>query len=257
MNTIVSQARLISPQFNLKPIGSSPETKNILYQGYYKFLSTRTTTLFGYNRNISSNNLSGIIKIYDEQSIIPDIDTFNIQQTMSTIREIIGYPTYDVSLILVDDGDMQQANLETRGIDKPTDILSFQLHEVDSKPGELVEPIFDLPEYYNLGDMMIDVPYVIRACEEDRFINEEENEIQSGTALNHETDHERGVSGALARVYDPQERIKLLLVHGMLHLVGYDHIEDYDYEIMVAKEEEVLKELQKRLHGDWCSVNVK
>ena len=35
----------------------------------------------------------------------------------------------------------------------------------------------------------------------------------------------------------------MLLVHGMLHLVGHDHEEDDEYELMVSKEEEILKEL--------------
>ena len=55
------------------------------------------------------------------------------------------------------------------------------------------------------------------------------------------------VLGAMANIYDAEKRIHLLLVHGMLHLVGYDHIEDDDYEVMVAKEEEVLKLLESEL----------
>ena len=39
----------------------------------------------------------------------------------------------------------------------------------------------------------------------------------------------------------------MLVVHGMLHLVGYDHIEDDEYELMVVREDEVLAELKKRL----------
>ncbi len=35
----------------------------------------------------------------------------------------------------------------------------------------------------------------------------------------------------------------MLLVHGMLHLVGHDHEEDDEYEEMVQREEEILKEL--------------
>ena len=58
----------------------------------------------------------------------------------------------------------------------------------------------------------------------------------------------------MSTIYDPQSRLQLLLVHGMLHLVGYDHIEDEDYDLMVEKEEEVIKELQKRLNEDWCDI---
>lgn len=124
---------------------------------------------------------------------------------------------------------MQETNLESRGVDAPTDILSFPFlpHQ---KPGLLREPDFDIPDYYTLGDMMVDVPYVIRRCQEDKHDCESD-------------DDERGVSGAMADVADPEKRIHMLLVHGMLHLVGYDHEEDDEYEEMVEREEEILKEL--------------
>ena len=47
----------------------------------------------------------------------------------------------------------------------------------------------------------------------------------------------------MADISDPEQRIRMLLVHGMLHLVGYDHIDDDDYEEMIAREEEILGEL--------------
>lgn len=124
---------------------------------------------------------------------------------------------------------MKETNRETRGIDEPTDILSFPFHEA-VEPGLLAKPEFDIPDMKNLGDMMVDVPYVMRRCEED-----EEWE--------YEDDDERGVSGAMVNVFDPEVRLHMLLVHGMLHLVGYDHINDGDYEVMVGKEEELLHEL--------------
>ena len=58
-----------------------------------------------------------------------------------------------------------------------------------------------------------------------------------------EEEEERGVSGAMAKVFDPETRINMLLVHGLLHLVGHDHEEDDEYEVMVGKEEEILREL--------------
>ena len=219
-------------------------------------IRSRLNRLFGTKRG--SDGL-GSIDIYNEQTTIPDLDIAQIEKTVSTIREIIGYPTYDVSLILTEDEEMQETNLETRGIDRPTDILSFQFQDELIEPGVLADPDFDIPEYYNLGDMMIDVPYVIRRCEEDRSFNEgtepiEELESELYDDADYVGDDDRGVSGVMSTIYSPEDRIQLLLVHGMLHLVGYDHIEDDDYELMVTKEEEVIKELQARLNTNWCDV---
>jgi hypothetical protein len=62
---------------------------------------------------------------------------------------------------------------------------------------------------------------------------------------------DRGVAPAMQYIYDPEIRIHMLIVHGMLHLVGYDHIEDDDYELMVVREDEVLAELKRRLGDDF------
>ena len=62
---------------------------------------------------------------------------------------------------------------------------------------------------------------------------------------------DRGVAPAMQYIYNPEIRIHMLIVHGMLHLVGFDHIEDDDYELMVLKEDEVLIELRKRLGNDF------
>lgn len=241
--------------------------QSFLFQSsrHRKFLKSR---MFGSKRGVEGNP-PGKIEIYNEQSTLPDLDLLTLERTISSIREIIGYPTYDVSLILNEDEDMREINLETRGIDRPTDILSFQFQDKVHKPGDLAEPDFDIPEYYNLGDMIIDVPYVLRRIEEDRRYNGEskshdskfdDDEEEDGDDVDDDGDDyddyvgddDRGVSGAMSNVYDPQERIQLLLVHGMLHLIGYDHIEDEDYELMVTREEEVIRSLQSKLGTKWC-----
>jgi len=58
-------------------------------------------------------------------------------------------------------------------------------------------------------------------------------------------------------IYNPEIRIHMLLVHGMLHLVGYDHIEDDDYELMVVREDEVMAELKSRLGDNFGVVDVR
>lgn len=190
--------------------------------------STATTTrLFGTKPGPDSP--AGEIFFDNDQNTLPTIDTDRLIRTVGDIRKILGYETYDVSLLLVEDEEMQDTNSRTRGVNAPTDILSFPLSGA-AKPGTLMDPEFDIPDYYALGDMMLDVPYVIRRCQEDQQ-DQDDDEV------------ERGVSGAMAKVYDPEDRINMLLVHGMLHLVGYDHEEDDEHELMVTKEEEIMKKL--------------
>ena len=74
--------------------------------------------------------------------------------------------------------------------------------------------------------------------------NENNNDDDISSSSTADDDNDRGVSGAMADVNDPEKRIRMLLVHGILHLVGYDHIGDDDYEKMVVKEEQILKDLE-------------
>ena len=217
-----------------------------------------TTRLFGSKRGIPGSPL-GKVSIYNEQETLKDIDEDALRKTVQRIAKILGYETYDVTLLLVDDEEMRETNFESRGINSPTDILSFPFHCCyENEAGRLEEPEFDIPDYYTLGDMVVCVPYVIRRCKEDLLLRNQSEIVSSGErsreeGMKHKIDIEddfslveeddRGVSGAMAWVQDPERRIRMLLVHGMLHLVGYDHIQDDDYIEMVEREEEILIEL--------------
>jgi ssRNA-specific RNase YbeY (16S rRNA maturation enzyme) len=50
-----------------------------------------------------------------------------------------------------------------------------------------------------------------------------------------------GCSRAMATLFTLQERTPLLIIHSLLHLLGYDHETDADWEIMTRKEEEIIK----------------
>ncbi|KAL7524695.1 hypothetical protein ACHAWF_001049 [Thalassiosira exigua] len=238
------------------------------------------TRLFG-SKPGSPHARPGHLLLSDDRDLpfsVP-INLSALHRTVETTRDIIGYPTYDVSLSLVDDEYMREINSEARDIDAPTDVLSFCFQEKFVEPGVLGEVQFDVDEFYNLGDMLIDVDYVKRKCDEDRKLHAEEalkrgqehdglqeGELVSERTVDSEEQHEeeddgeyeyievevdeyddRGVAPAMQYIYDPEIRIHMLVVHGMLHLVGYDHIEDDDYELMVVKEDEVLEELRRRL----------
>ena len=77
------------------------------------------------------------------------LDEQRLRNTVTQIRKLIGYDTYDVTLILVDDDEMSSINQESRGIAKPTDILSFPFHDA-VKAGVLEDVEFDIPDMYML-----------------------------------------------------------------------------------------------------------
>ncbi|GBG56367.1 endoribonuclease YbeY [Sporomusaceae bacterium FL31] len=114
-------------------------------------------------------------------------------------------PHAEVSVVLADDQYIQQLNADYRGKNCPTDVLSFALNEGD-------EPeVIDGPEEVLLGDIIISLETAIRQADE------------YGHTLERE--------------------IAFLTVHGMLHLLGYDHEAEEDRVEMRREEEAVLANL--------------
>lgn len=111
----------------------------------------------------------------------------------------------EVSVTYVDDSKIQAINRDYRGIDKPTDVISFALEEEEE--GEL--EIIDHDEPRILGDIIISIPRT------------EEQAARFG----HPFDRELG----------------FLAVHGFLHLLGYDHMTDADEKEMFERQEEILE----------------
>ena len=111
----------------------------------------------------------------------------------------------EVGVTFLDDAAIQELNRDYRDKDRPTDVLSFALNEGD-------EPkIIDAPEEELLGDILISLETTARQAEE------------YGHSLERE--------------------LAYLTVHGMLHLLGYDHEEPADQAEMRLEEEAVLAAL--------------
>lgn len=107
-----------------------------------------------------------------------------------------------LSIIFIDDETMHKYNLEYRGIDRTTDVLSFALEDNQNYKTEIRQ----------LGDIFISIP---KMCMQ-------------------------------AREYEHSEKRELsfLVVHGMLHLLGYDHTRSEEEEkIQFALQDEILNEL--------------
>lgn len=151
-----------------------------------------------------------MVDIDDRQDIVPAGPGLD-EIIKNVIRETLVSENFtaeaDVSVSLVDNKEIRELNREYRGIDLPTDVLSFPMLE-----GEDNLQISDMP--LMLGDIVISLE---RALEQSRDYG-------------HSFEREVGY----------------LTAHGILHLLGYDHQNDEDREIMRQKEESVLEKLGLR-----------
>ena len=124
--------------------------------------------------------------------------------------EFMGFSNnLEVAIDFVSEGEIQRLNSEFRGIDRVTDVLSFPSFQLDA--GELLDEISIEAQMsagenglIHFGDMAICLKQTERQAKEYGVTNESE--------------------------------VKKLVIHSILHLMGYDHIEDSDYALMNEKE---------------------
>lgn len=137
-----------------------------------------------------------------------------IKTRLETIYRALELRDPHVSLLLTDDEAIRQLNEQWRGIDEATDVLSFPAHHPESIPDE--------PSH--LGDIVISIPCATRLVDA--------------------RDHGRRVAEELdvdAESLDWKlvDEVAFLFVHGLLHLLGYDHAD--------ADEEAQMRTMERRL----------
>ncbi len=118
----------------------------------------------------------------------------------------------EVDVLLTNDAHIHELNREQRGIDRPTDVLSFPAF--DLQPGTLPEPADADPGsgLVPLGDMVVSL--------------------------------ERAAAQAKEYGHSNRRELAYLTVHSVLHLLGYDHLDEGPQKAqMRAKEEEILEKL--------------
>ena len=104
------------------------------------------------------------------------------------------YKNSEVSITLVNDAEIKKINKKYRGINKPTNVLSFELDD-------------DVL----LGDIFISLDTVRREAKSENI------------SVAEHTAH--------------------MIVHGVLHLLGYDHMKEEDEKVMFSLQEEILNEM--------------
>ena len=135
---------------------------------------------------------------------------------MEAALELTGKPrNYEVDVSLVDEPTIQQINRDYRHIDKVTDVISFAFEDDESEIGIIHDDEHDKL----LGEIFICVPRALAQAKE--IGNTDEREL------------------------------RFLFAHGMLHLLGYDHMRKEEEEIMFPLQERVLikAEEMEQQHG--------
>jgi probable rRNA maturation factor len=107
----------------------------------------------------------------------------------------------EVSFLFTDDATIQGINMEWRGKDSPTNVLSFPAFQL--RPGMAPKPL--------LGDIILALETVQREAKEEH------------------------------KPFD--NHLSHLIIHGLLHLLGYDHETDNDAEVMEGLERKILSAL--------------
>ena len=103
----------------------------------------------------------------------------------------------ELSVLLTDDEGIHVINREFREVDRPTDVLSFPMGEIDPESGR-----------YLLGDMVLNV----------------DRAAAQGAEFGHGAEHE----------------ISYLTVHSVLHLLGYDHVDEGEMKRAMRAREKVI-----------------
>ncbi len=145
------------------------------------------------------------ISYHDETSTLESNDfklVEDILKMAARIEEVTGNP--ELSITFVNTDRIQAINHQYRMINQPTDVISFAFEETSDEELEIVGA--DIPRI--LGDIIISVPIA----------------RQQANEYNHSFQRELG----------------FLIVHGFLHLLGYDHQSEQDEKQMFQKQKDIL-----------------
>jgi probable rRNA maturation factor len=145
----------------------------------------------------------------EQQTPVPDKAVLEwIERCLSIAAEMEELPPAEVAVTLVNNEEIHRLNRDYRGVDRPTDVLSFPQWEPDE------EWIVAAGERVPLGDIVISVPKA------------EEQAKEYGHSFTRE--------------------IGFLSVHGFLHLLGYDHGTEEEEKEMFSRQEAVLSRVDLR-----------
>ena len=147
------------------------------------------------------------MELYFDNQVDPSYSSLEERylHIMETAFSMLGVKVnYEVDCSLVDDQTIQEINRDYRKIDRVTDVISFAFNDDDDPMDQINDP--DVPRM--LGEIFVCGPQALRQAKE--IGNSDLREL------------------------------RFLFTHGLLHLLGYDHMKKEDEEIMFPLQEKIL-----------------
>lgn len=131
-----------------------------------------------------------------------ELDTKLIERVIEGTSKFLNIKSSLVSIVIIDNEEIHKINKTYRGVDAPTDVISFAFMDEDINPAS---------ELTNLGEIYISI--------------------------------EKAKSQAIEYNHSFEREISFLTVHGLLHLLGYDHMTKEDEKEMFTLQDKILENL--------------
>ena len=150
-----------------------------------------------------------MIRVRNIQKVVP-VHVPTVRRTCKRILEAVGFKDWSMGVKITDNARIARFNHKYRGKSGPTDVLGFANMEWDAP----MQPRKDcwVIDTKDLGDIIISAEYMSEYCQREQMPID---------------DHWR-----------------VILTHGCLHLLGFDHENEGDYMAMKAQENRVLQLLR-------------
>lgn len=159
------------------------------------------------NNSLEDTQADAPITILIDEPFLPLVDAGALRRVVTHALLLEGQPDGELTIVITDNDQVQELNRTYRGVDEPTDVLSFAAQETGAETEDV--PFVSAPEAARyLGDVIIAYPYA--------------------------------AANAAAQGRAAADEIALLAVHGTLHLLGYDHGSPAEEEVMWAHQTQIL-----------------
>jgi len=146
-----------------------------------------------------------MINVIIHDLFVQEISEDKVRMICQKVFDSFELKNSEITIIFESDSFIQHLNLSYRGIDDPTDVLSFDINHIDPETDRRY-----------LGDVIISVETAKRQAESHKASLDDE--------------------------------ITLLIVHGMLHLLGFDHAMEEEQKEMWIKQRSILDQLEISSH---------